>query len=518
MRNILRSLTLAVILATEATQGKLTEHAHNGDYDHASANRLGNTKALHGADSSPWLNRQSEPFAVNRTGLPGVPFDIGESYAGLLPISDDPKEPRQLFFWFFPSQSGNITDEITLWLNGGPGCSSLVGLTQENGPFLFQDGTAAPVRNPYAWNKLTNMIWVEQPVPTGFSQGNATALNELDVADQFRGFWKNLVRTFPALEQSKIYMTGESYAGQYVPYIANGFLTANDTKYYNLKGISINDPIIGDYTLQTYAPAFPFVEYWSNVLSIDSATIAHLRVMDQENGMASYRDKYFQFPPPPQPWPALPKDIRNASRAIDHAIEAANPCYNPYHISDSCPQLSSVLLDSSRDHSNLPGTTNYFRREDVQRAIHAPVGSKWEECGAEPFPHDDNTDGPVFDDTLRNIIAKTRNVMIGSGALDGLLPTNGTLFALQNYTWGGDQGFHSYPSTPIFIPYHDSAGAIQGSYGNVGTWTKERDLTFYIVQAGGHQVPQYAPSAGYRMLQILLGRVEDFSSKASLLR
>ena len=61
-------------------------------------------------------------------------FDIGESYAGLLPISDDPNETRKLYFWFFPSTNPNATEEIALWFNGGPGCSSLSGLLTENGP------------------------------------------------------------------------------------------------------------------------------------------------------------------------------------------------------------------------------------------------------------------------------------------------------------------------------------------------------------------------------------------------
>ena len=92
-----------------------------------------------------------------------MPFDIGESYAGLLPISSDKNETRELYFWYFPSENPAAEDEITIWLNGGPGCSSLEGLLQENGPFLWQYGTFAPVKNPYTWINLTNMVWVEQP-------------------------------------------------------------------------------------------------------------------------------------------------------------------------------------------------------------------------------------------------------------------------------------------------------------------------------------------------------------------
>lgn len=108
---------------------------------------------------------------MNGTNIPDVPFDIGESYAGLLPISDDPDETRFLYFWFFPSSNPDAGEEVGLWFNGGPGCSSLSGLLTENGPFTWEDGTDAPVQNPYSWSNLTNYIWVEQPVGVGFTQG-----------------------------------------------------------------------------------------------------------------------------------------------------------------------------------------------------------------------------------------------------------------------------------------------------------------------------------------------------------
>ena len=182
-----------------------------------------------------------EEFAVNGTGIPDVNFDIGESYAGLLPISSDADETRELYFWFFPSENPLACDEILIWLNGGPGCSSLEGLLQENGPFLWQYGTFAPVPNPYTWVNLTNVVWVEQPVGTGFSQGTPNATSEADITSQFMGFFKNFVDTF-ALQGRKVYIAGESYAGYYVPYIADAMFTADDKDYFNIESILIYDP------------------------------------------------------------------------------------------------------------------------------------------------------------------------------------------------------------------------------------------------------------------------------------
>jgi carboxypeptidase D len=137
-----------------------------------------------------FLTNSTVKFEVNGTGIPDVPFDIGESYAGLLPISGDPDETRELFFWFFPTTNADPKEEIAIWFNGGPGCSSLSGLLTENGPFTWEAGTLAPVQNPYTWVNLTNMMWVEQPVGVGFTQVSISFLHAksgLELIECFTG-------------------------------------------------------------------------------------------------------------------------------------------------------------------------------------------------------------------------------------------------------------------------------------------------------------------------------------------
>lgn len=98
---------------------------------------------------------------MNGSAIPNVTFDAGESYAGNLSITDDPSNPNQLWFWFWPSTNVNASDEIVIWLNGGPGCSSLDGFFQENGPFLWQRYVAGErIRN-----QLLTMI-VERMSPS----------------------------------------------------------------------------------------------------------------------------------------------------------------------------------------------------------------------------------------------------------------------------------------------------------------------------------------------------------------
>jgi carboxypeptidase D len=226
-------------------------------------------------------------------------------------------------------------------LNGGPGCSSLSGLLTENGPFTWEAGTLDPTQNSYAWTNLTNVLWVEQPVGVGYSQGTPNITNEVELGIQFRGFYKNFVDTFD-LKGSKIFVTGESYAGFYVPYIADSFIQANDLEYFNLAGISINDPIIGDETIQQQVVILPFVEYWQNLLYLNETFMDQVRERQQQCNYSSYLDEYFQFPPPQKAFPVLPDPYSTEEGTCDmfdtfyNAILEVNPCFNIYHVTETC--------------------------------------------------------------------------------------------------------------------------------------------------------------------------------------
>ncbi|KAJ4290625.1 hypothetical protein N0V90_010843 [Kalmusia sp. IMI 367209] len=457
--------------------------------------------------ASSFLTNKTQPFAVNGSGIPEVPFDIGESYAGLLPISEDPEESRKLFFWFFPSTQEETPKEVVIWLNGGPGCSSLSGLLTENGPFTWESGTLAPVQNPYSWTNLTNMIWIEQPVGVGYSQGTPNITNEIELAAEFRGFWKNFISTFD-MQNFGVYVTGESYAGFYVPYIADGFISANDT----------DSPVV----------ILPYVEYWQNLISLNDTFMDQMREHQDYCNYSQYLDTYFQFPPPPGPFPVLPEpSSRNGYRCDQfenfyEAVLEVNPCFNIYHITETCPHPFSQLGIINTGDYQPPGAQVYFNRTDVQKALHAVVGTNWEQCtdvnvfGNGTERGSDTSPGPAIDGALQRVIEYTNNTIIGSGDLDMLLNTNGTLLAIQNMTWNGAQGLQKYPSTPLYAPYHPeyNGGALAGS-GVQGVWSSERGLTFYTAHLAGHELPGYTPGVAYRMLEILLGRIDNFSNTAS---
>jgi carboxypeptidase D len=101
-----------------------------------------------------FLNTNTSPFQVK--SLPDVPFDVGEMYSGNIPIKTGDKS-RELFFVFQPT-IGAPVDEITVWMNGGPGCSSLEGFFQENGRYVWREGEN-PSINQNSWVNLTNVLW-----------------------------------------------------------------------------------------------------------------------------------------------------------------------------------------------------------------------------------------------------------------------------------------------------------------------------------------------------------------------
>jgi carboxypeptidase D len=186
----------------------------------------------------------------------------------------------------------------------------------------------------------------------------------------------------------------------------------------------------------------------------------------------------------------------------------------------TCPRhpYSQLGIVNTGDYSP-PGAVVYFNRTDVKKALHAPLDVNWLQCsdvnvfGNGTSKGSDTSVGPANNGVLQRVIEYTNNTIIGSGDLDMLLSTNGTLFAIQNMTWNGAQGFSQYPATPLYAPYHPeyNGGSLAGS-GIQGVWTKERNLLFYTAHLAGHELPGYTPGVAYRMLEILLGKVDDFSS------
>lgn len=381
-------------------------------------------------------------------------------------------------------------------------------------------GGAVSRRKSPKTRKIVNNLY--RPVGTGFSQGTPTATSEEEAAAQFLGFFKNFVETF-SMQGYKVYVTGESYAGYYVPYIANAMLDAgaqaNSTNSssltpYTLSSILVYDPTLTYGVLQTHMQAAPFASYWSSLLALNSTFTSYLDSQASTCGYTDFLSTYLTFPPPAGPFPTPPNaDGRtrgcNLRSQLQQAATLVNPCFDIYQVATTCPLLWDVLgFPGSFDYQPPGFDTVYFDRADVKAAINAPVDQSWAECSDGVLDTDTST--PPALSILPGIIERIDRTVIAHGLLDAILIANGSLLAIQNMTWSGAQGFSEYPSDEFFVPYHASGPdpTLAGA-GVMGNYRTERGLTYVDIRLSGHMVPQYAPSAAYRQLEFLLGRIDS---------
>ena len=197
---------------------------------------------------------------------------------------------------------------------------------------------------------------------------------------------------------------------------------------------------------------------------------------------------------------------------IFNAATIVNPCFDIYQVATTCPLLWDVLgFPGSFDYQPA-GASIYFNRSDVQRAINAPE-QEWAECSGGVLTTD--TSPPTGLSVLPRVIERTNNVVVAHGLLDFILIANGTLLMIQNMTWNGALGFRSAPVDEFFVPYHGEAnlGTLAAS-GVMGTTHTERGLTFVTTALSGHMIPQYQPSAAYRQLEFLLGRIGSLTERS----
>ncbi|KAJ4389634.1 hypothetical protein N0V93_007106 [Gnomoniopsis smithogilvyi] len=376
------------------------------------------------------------------------------------------------------------------------------------------------------------MLWVEQPVTTGFSVGTANATSEEDIAADFVAWFKNWQDIF-GIQNYKIYVTGESYAGRYVPYISAAMLDQNDTTYYDLSGALVYDPCIGSFVYtQQEAVAVPFVLENNNMLNLNDSLVQELQSLHESCGYQEYVDTYFTFPPAGQQPPKYfnysdPDDLScDVFDIIDTAALVVNNCFDVYEVTSQCPLLWDVLSFPTQLVYTPAGADTYFDRTDVKLAIHAPLNVTWGECVGAPFvggdsgpeQEGDNSADPI-QHVLPQVIEATNRVLIGNGDYDMIIITNGTLLSIQNMTWNGQLGFQTQPSEPINITMPDLAWAdvfaenggagVDGPQGTMGIQHYERGLMWAETFQSGHMQPQYQPRVAWRHIQWVLGRIDS---------
>ncbi|PQE16068.1 Carboxypeptidase Y A protein [Rutstroemia sp. NJR-2017a WRK4] len=139
--------------------------------------------------------------------------DTVKQYSGYL---DDEENDKHLFYWFFESRNDPKNDPVVLWLNGGPGCSSLTGLFLELGPSSI-DKNLKLHSNPYSWNANASVIFLDQPVNVGYSYSGGSVSNTIAAGKDVYALLTLFFKQFPEYATQDFHIAGESYAGHYIP-------------------------------------------------------------------------------------------------------------------------------------------------------------------------------------------------------------------------------------------------------------------------------------------------------------
>ncbi|KAJ7258257.1 alpha/beta-hydrolase [Mycena rebaudengoi] len=226
-------------------------------------------------------------FEVPTAKLPNITGTLTRNFAGNIPVNRAGHPNNTLFFWAFEHASkngsltapadANNTDPWIIWLQGGPGSSGMIALTTENGPIQLQpNGTW--FTNEFSWNTLADTIWIDQPVGTGFSTSDSKGYvpDEDQTGEDFVNFLSNLVKVFPSLATRPLFLTGESYAGTYIPYITKHIFQTPKPPV-TLKKIAIGDGSLGSQATIRHLPILNVIETYPVLIGYDQQVFEFFR-------------------------------------------------------------------------------------------------------------------------------------------------------------------------------------------------------------------------------------------------
>lgn len=400
-------------------------------------------------------NPAASKFTVGNT-IPTLSLRTKNSWAGSIPIK--PGKDTFFYFYLWGNDGINPADEIVIFLNGGPGCSSLFGMTTETGPFLYTDKRKGPIVNEYSWTKEATILYVELPIGVGFTKGQFINTNEEILAQQFASFLENFFIIFSELKGKKVYIAAESYAAVYSSYIMD--LLYRTGNKYNLQGGMMISGLFSNRVAQLDLVAYDFAVTWANTLRLTPDDIAAVRKASDLCQYTGYTQKNLVYPPVGRLPPFRLDGCKTSYTLFNRSVEKNkefNPCecgskevYS--HLTDEVISLDRVTIPDPALHSPLGNpyapvqASNFFDNPDLQAYIHAPP-EKWNQCVRAVFPHGDTSLPPdEFPSFAHSILAgaiekSPAGLMILSGRQDAMVITDGTSLILQNLTWNNLQGF-----------------------------------------------------------------------------
>ena len=225
--------------------------------------------ALHALGSlSPLIASGQDVRAVSKVGpIAGI---TATSYAGL--ITTNASANAEAFFWYWPALSGNASAPVLLWLQGGPGSSSLFGAFVEIGPYRV---TAAglPTPNAFSWCNEYNVVFLDNPRGTGYSSADVLCESWECYGADTDSFVRQFLQAY-GLEGNDFAYAGESYGGHYVT--ASAYTThvnnaAGVAPKVNLKGVAIGNGFVAPLEMSA---GYADIIYQAGLLSLPEYAVA----------------------------------------------------------------------------------------------------------------------------------------------------------------------------------------------------------------------------------------------------
>ncbi|XP_076885505.1 serine carboxypeptidase II-2-like isoform X2 [Bidens hawaiensis] len=416
------------------------------------------------------------------SNLPGQNFNVDFAhYAGYVTVNKE--SGRALFYWMTEATDDPSSKPLILWLNGGPGCSSIAfGMAEEVGPFHVNEDGKSVYLNPYSWNTVANLLFVDSPVGVGYSYSNTSSDitsngDKRTAADSLQFLLKWLER-FPQFKGRDFYIAGESYAGHYVPQLSQAIVIynkANAGSPINLKGYMVGNGLTDDYN--DHVGLFQFM--WTAGMISDQTYKKANELCNRESFI--------------HPSSECDKITEIASQEMGHI--------DPYSIfTPPCTADSLTKWFLKRWHVGQIGQTYdpcteqhsvvYFNLPEVQKALHVYHGNnsqEWESCS--DVVEMNWKDSPISVlDVHRELISSGLRIWIYSGDADAVIPVTSTRYSIN--------ALNLTTIDPWRAWYED---------GQVGGWTQKYEgLTFVTVRGAGHEVPLHKPKLALALVKSFL--------------
>jgi len=385
------------------------------------------------------------------------------TYSGFVQVNQ--QYDANLFYYFIESQNNPSTDPVILWLQGGPGCSSLFGCFVENGPSLINaDGSFSD--NAYSWTRNASVLYVDQPVGTGYSYvsddeyvtDEATMGKELYIL-----LYSFFFTLHPEYSKNDFWITGESYGGKYVPWITFTILTNNNNtsnKKINLVGIGIGDGYINPY-IQDCSNA-PYL--YHNGL-INSIELAEFEVMcDVVDALIDA---------------SLYDEAMYASNIMFNVLMAQAGLGDPYDIrksSDPTEPLQDALTD-------------YLNEPSVMKQFNATQSPGWQACNTDPYFALINDFARSSEILLPMILAQIP-IYLYSGNYDLICNWEGTAELASSLQWPHQNDWNNAKNQTWVTAEGQTAGWYKISNG----------FAHIIVEGAGHMVPYDQPQSAFDLI------------------